>query len=405
LSALFALLTPVLAVALWDKVKGSRAKQVLGRIGLLGLGEVAALTFAFVALNDYAGFVDSWSQAFHFVTNAFEHQGAASTAGKNKARPAPGASGDPNVYAEQDFLLGSQQAPAPDGHIWRIYGSTPPDKWAETGVTVLDEFGSGGLDEGTYVWLPPQYFGPGARRDLPITEVFTPYAGPTDYLISKLHVPDVMLAGVKSGEIAPMVVVMLRPDAAGLWNTACSDVPNNGPQTLTYYTKDLPTAVRHRFGLNTAPGLALGYAGGGYCAAKLSMFDPGDFPAAVAMSGTLHPPGDPTTRNLFADPNVRNQNDIEWRLQNLPLPSSALLLTTSSDDKRPANGYQITQQWASLIHPPMTVEQLVFATGAHGYDVYARQMAYCLSWLSGHVPGSAVHRAPVPAGATTPGGH
>lgn len=396
LTAVLALLSPLVAVVLWDRVRGSKWQQVVGRLALLGLGETAALVFAFVALNDYAGFVDSWSQAYHFVTGAFGHEKISASDSATSDQPDPAVSANPSAYADRDFRLGSQQAPAPDGRIWRILGDTPPDKWVDTGVTAVNTFTSGPLSQKLYIYLPPQYFGPNGRKDLPILEAFTSFPGPTDYLVSKVHLVDAVLAGIKSGEITPMVVLMMRPDAAGPVNTACTDVPN-GPQTLSFYSKALPTEVRHYFGLNTAPGMTVGYSGGGYCAAKISLTDPADFPAAAEMAGTFHPPTDASTQGTFNDPTVRNQNDLGWRLQNQPLPNASLLLTSGRDDNRTSMGHPVAEQWAKLIHSPMTSEQLVLDGNGHDFGSFERQLPYDLSWLSSRLPGSTVHLAPVPA--------
>lgn len=399
LSAALALSSPVLAVLLWDRVRGSRRRQVAGRMALLGLGELAALLFAFVALNDYAGFLDSWSQAAHFVTGALGRENAATAAKNPRADPSPG--DDPLAVPSgpRDFVLREQQAPSPDNKIWRILGDTPPEKWVDTGVTQSVTFGSGQLSEKAYVYLPPAYFEPAGRRDLPVLEVFSSFPGSTDNLISKLHIPSVVLAGIKADEVSPMVVVMMRPAVTGPWNTACTDVPN-GPAAFTYYAKDVPAVVRRKFHLSASPDLALGYADGGYCAAKLSMLDPTEFPAAVGISASFHPPTDPSTRELFADPDLRQRNDLGWRLKNLPPPRTALLLSTGHDDKRPADGRAVSSEWAGLIHPPMSGEQLILPDSGHDFASYEHELRYDLSWLSARLS-TEIHPAPLPSGASS----
>jgi hypothetical protein len=399
LSGALALLAPVLAVVLWDRVRGSHWQQVVGRLALLGLGEVAALMFAFIALNDYAGFLDSWSQAVKFVTGSFERSagaGAGTATALDPSADPDQASGSPG---HPDFTISVQQAPSPDGKIWRIVGDIPPEKWVDTGVTQTVQFDSGDLSERAYVYLPPQYFGTPGRRDLPVLEVFSSFPGPTDNLISKLHVPDAVLAGLKANELSPMVVVMMRPAVNGRWNTACTDVPN-GPSAFTYYAKDVPAQVRSQFHLSSAPLLTLGYADGGYCAAKLAMLDPTDVPAAVEISASIHPPTDPSTRGLFADQTLRDQNDLGWRLTNLPIPSTSLLLSATGDDNRAPDARAVAAEWAGLIQPPMKGEQLILVHGGHELASYERQLRYDLSWLSASLPDAKIRRAPPPAGAS-----
>src|SRR5882757_3274715 len=431
LAALLALSTPVAAVLLWDRFGTARWRRVSGRLVLLVVGEAMALTFAFVAMNDYAGFVSNWSEADGFIKGAFgltgthhEHHkkkasatadvspaaqaapitaAAQQTEAGNPAVDGPTSADLANAIAGKDFRLPSEVTKAPGGGSWRTLTWSKPNEWATKGAVVLARLGGGStnLSELTYVYLPPQYFATaGAQRTLPIVEMFTGYPGRTENLVKHMHVPDAMLAGINAGQVAPMAVVMTRPGVTGAWDTECTDVPN-GPQALTFYAKDVPAAVRDKFGLQDAPDLALGDSTGGYCAAKIAMVDHHDFPAAVAMSGYFHPAVDKTTKGMFNDTKLREHNDLQWRMENLPVPAISLLLTTGRDDfQHKDDGYAVVQQWYDMIPAPMRGQELVLDHGGHDFASFSGDMPYALSWLSRHLPNSRTGQAAPPSNST-----
>ena len=61
-TALVAAACPVLCVVLWNRVRGPRAVRGAARLGLLVAAQLAALAFAGLAVNDYGGFYDTWTE-------------------------------------------------------------------------------------------------------------------------------------------------------------------------------------------------------------------------------------------------------------------------------------------------------------------------------------------------------
>ena len=60
--------------------------------------------------------------------------------------------------------------------------------------------------------------------------------------MNKLHYPRTALELAKDGRMQPMILVMLRPTVAPPRDTECVDIPG-GPQTESFFAKDLPDAV------------------------------------------------------------------------------------------------------------------------------------------------------------------
>ena len=82
----------------------------------------------------------------------------------------------------------------------------------------------------------------------------------------------------------PMILVMMRPTVAPPRDTECVDVPG-GPQTETFFAKDLPQAVSDALpGRDSGPGNwgIIGNSTGGYCALKIGLHHPDRFYGAAA---------------------------------------------------------------------------------------------------------------------------
>lgn len=411
LAAALTLAAMVTTVALWERVRPPRVRQILYRVGLLGISQVAALALAGVAANDYGGFFDSWSQVGEtVVATAHRDSEGESTrrvdSAQQKAAPIdsidpdqPTAADRASATSGRDFELPTEVGTAPDGGSWRTLTWSHRQDWPRDGAVVLTRLAGSSLSEWTYVYLPPQYFA--GLRDLPVLEVFTGYPGRTDNLVNRMHVPDAMRSGIRSCEIAPAIAVLTRPGVTGAWDTECTDVPD-GPQAFTFYSRVVPAAARARFGLSAGPTLALGDSTGGYCAAKMAMLDPRDFGAAVEMSGYYEPAVDKTTRGMFDEEKLRRRNDLGWVLRHRRAPRTTLLIATARDDDRAEDGYAVAQRWYRLVVSPMRAERLVLPHGGHDFVSFDRQLRFDLSWLTGRQPGSHTRLASAPSDAKTP---
>lgn len=385
---------PVACVYLWPRVPGPPALRTAGRLGLVLCCQLAALLVAGVAINNYGAFYTSWSELLHagtgggvsVATTQIRHFGAADLGPALGARPDPAPNGTARL--------------TPD--TWTALPWSKRADWPTRGAIVSTTLGGGrsGLSEPVWVYLPPAYFGDGpAARDLPVVEALSGYPGHQRNLVDRLHYPDLVLDGIRSGQVDPMVLVMMRPVPNYPWDTECTDVPD-GPQAFTYFADDVPAAAVAAFGLHPPAYGVIGDSTGGYCAAKLAMLAPERFPAAVALSGYFHAATDRTTHGIFKGrPALRDQNDLRWRLRNLPAPRTSVLVATSAD--APGNdGYAAAQEFLALVRPPMSADETVLAHGGHNFETWVRQLPYALSWLSRHLSGAASQATAPPTSAT-----
>ena len=417
LFGLLALAAPVASLLLWNRVRGPRAARTALRIALVVSCQLTAVLSVGVAANDWGAFYPSWSsllgaagkgdrRTFHFGAAVAPAVPVALAAPRASADPTPDATPDATPDPTPDATPHPTPDPTPDAATpdptpepvspdsWHTASWSTPAEWPTRGAIVDTRLGGAtGLSERAYVYLPPAYFGAEPARRLPVVEVFTGYPGHPAHLFSQLHYPDELLAAVRAGEARQMVLVMTMPSATFPWDTECTDVPG-GPQSLTYLIHDIPAALHAMFGLDPSAYAAAGTSTGGYCAAKLPMFAPEEFGAAVAMSPYPHPATDRSTRGIFAHRRaLRNENDLEWRLTHLPIPATSLLIATSRDE-RGVDGYETARHWLRLVRAPMSADELVLEHGGHNIPTWRSEVPYVLRWLSAHLPPDAgVQRA------------
>lgn len=359
---------PVLAVVVWPRLR----HRVLGRLGRLGLvlvSQLSAVLLVAVLLNDYGYFYGSWGDLFSGAAQA-----AAIT---TPARGAPGT--DPGVVwapgRRPGTVTGIRPMPAyRNPRIWRARGR----------LEVMHLQGANSqLGEKAYVYLPPQYFSQPHLR-MPAVLVLTGYPGVGLQQTFRLKYPTILREDIRRHVARPMILVMMRPAVTFPRDTECTDVPG-GPQALTFFAQDVPSAIDAHFRTRPNHWGAAGDSTGGYCAAKIAMTNPGRFPAAVSFSGYFTTIHDNTTGDLWGgSPLVRDLNNLDWRLRHQPAPDISLLVMTSRGEGGPY-GHRNSQQFISLVKPPMRVSSIIEAHGGHVFSTWRPAIPEALGWLSRHL--------------------
>lgn len=357
---------PVTTYLLWSRVRGRAA--VVVRAGLLLASQACAVLLLAALANDYGYFYTSWSELF----------GATSvTLGVQAAPPAPSTS----TWFAAGRATRDRVTVRSDLASW-----STPAQWATRGrLQSVDISGArSGLSEHAYVYLPPQYFARASEHArFPGVEVMTGYPGHEQSLVTRMHYPDVLLAGIRSGRVSPMVLVLLRPSVTEPRDTECTDVPA-GPQALTYFAQDVPTAVSAHWRVRPVGWAAVGDSTGGYCATKMAMTQSDIFTAAVSFSGYYHALKDATTGDLWGgSPVLRELNDPVWRLKHLPQPPIGLFASIGSHEGG-AEGYASTMQLKRAVVPSgsMRLTVVVVPGGGHSFDAWSGLMPRAFSWLS-----------------------
>jgi enterochelin esterase-like enzyme len=395
----------------WPRAARQRPVTMLARVGLIGVSQLLVIAAFLVYLNSYYGFYASWSQLLGSGTTPVVR--VAKATGPSQASV---------------LVTGAEPAPVPGGSAQKVTTHMPVA--AGRGVTNLagQVGGKNGLQQTgellqvnitgersgiavtkDFVYLPPQYFQRAYARDrFPVVLALTGYPGSSWSIVSRLKLPAEQAALVRSGKAKPAVLVMMNASVAMPRDTECTDIPA-GLQTETFFAQDVPAAIERTFRVRDGPGgwAALGYSTGGYCAVKLSMMNPRQFGFAVSLAGYYQALMDQTTGDLYGGSvGYRDENNMDWRLRNLPAPPVSVLVTSSKVGERTYGG---TLRFVSLVKPPMQAYTLYLAQGGHNFATWGRELPQALAWLSARltpaVPGAGNESAgpPSPGAATGSG--
>jgi enterochelin esterase-like enzyme len=375
----------IAVVVLWPRAARQRPLTMLARVGMVGVSQLLVIAAFLVYLNSYFGFYASWSQLL-----------GSGNAPVVRVAKATGPSQSGLV------VTAAEAAPVPGGYVPKNAGHIPVAE-GHGGQGLIGQGGgklanlqqtgellqvnitgqrSGIAVAKDFVYLPPQYFQPAyAHTKFPAVLALTGYPGSSWSIVSRLQLPAVQSALDRSGKVRPMVMVMMNASVAMPRDTECTNVPG-GLQVETFFAQDVPAAIEHAFRVQSGPAswAALGYSTGGFCAVKLAMLNPREFPFAVSLAGYYLALQDHTTGDLYGnDLGYRDENNLDWRLQNLPAPPISVLVTSSKIGERT---YAPTVRFVSLVRPPMQAYTLYLPQGGHNFVTWGRELPQALMWLS-----------------------
>ncbi|UQA93942.1 alpha/beta hydrolase [Streptomyces halobius] len=349
----------VLTIWLWPRLSKKNWRTVLGRIGLLLATQLSLFASVGLVANNAFGFYASWADLF-------------------------GQEQEPGVVTEYETgpngtklkTLGTEHLSIPGGSKPRLGGRIEK---------VLVQGEQSKISSPAYVYLPPQYFQREyAGKKFPATVVLTGYPGTAQALYKKLHFPQTQHRLLKEKKMQPTVLVMMRPTVAPPRDTECMDIPN-GPQTETFFTKDLRADIsqHYRIGTGAENWGIIGDSTGGYCALKMTMRHPEAFSTGVALSGNYKAPIDSTTGDLFGGSRrLERENNLLWRQRNLPAPPVNLLVTSS---KQGEGNYRETLKFIEQTKSPSRIASIILDSGGHNFNTWRREIPAAMEWLGRHL--------------------
>ncbi|MEU5138275.1 alpha/beta hydrolase-fold protein [Streptomyces sp. NPDC021139] len=350
-------------VWLWPRLARRSVRAVLGRVGLLFATQVAVFAAVGLVANQSFGFYGSWADLF----------GREDGQGVVVDHPAGAGGGPLRVVGERRVTPAAGARPEVSGRVEeiRVFGRTSR------------------IASPAFVYLPPEYFQARHRaRTFPAAVVLTGYPGTAEALVNKLHYPRTALELAKAGRMRPMILVMLRPTVAPPRDTECVDVPG-GPQTETFFAKDLPEAVSAHYRVAGGPrgwGV-VGNSTGGYCALKLAAHHPEVYAAGAGLSPYYDAPSDPTTGDLFqGDKGLEKRASLWWYLKNAPAPDTSLLVTSSRTGE---TNYKDTLKFIELVEDrrPTRISSIILESGGHNFNTWRREIPATLRWLDERLGG------------------
>ncbi|MFJ7337775.1 alpha/beta hydrolase [Streptomyces sp. NPDC101110] len=348
-------------VWLWPRLARRSRRAVCGRVVLLLGTQLALFAAVGLAANQSFGFYASWADLFGQEKDqgvVVDHPAGGGPLEVVGSRPVPGSAGAP---------------PQDGGRIQQvdIMGRTTH------------------IASPAYVYLPPEYFQPRYRTHrFPTAVVLTGYPGTASALVEKLHYPRTALELARAGRAKPMILVMMRPTVAPPRDTECVDIPG-GPQTESFFARDLPDALRTHYRVAEKPG-GLGIIGnstGGYCALKIALHHPDVYAAGAGLSPYFKAPIDATTGDLFqGDKVLRNDADLLWYLAHRPAPDTSLLVGSSKVGEK---DYKDTLRFIERVKDTgrTRISSIILESGGHNFNTWRREIPAALEWMSGRLNG------------------
>ncbi|ELS55284.1 alpha/beta hydrolase [Streptomyces viridochromogenes] len=348
-------------VWLWPRLARRGWRAVTGRVGMLLSTQLMLFVAVGLTANQAFGFYASWADLFGQETDqgvVVDHTPERGPLRVVDTRRVPGA---------------ASASPPTGGQIQKV------DIVGRTTRIATPAF----------VYLPPEYFQPEFRtRTFPAAVVLTGYPGTAQALVDKLDYPRTAARLAADGRMRPMILVMMRPTVAPPRDTECVDIPQ-GPQTETFFAKDLPDAVGGHYRVNRKPGGwgIIGDSTGGYCALKIAMHHPGVYAAGAGLSAYYNAPIDPTTGDLFhGDEELRNRANLWWYLKHMPAPDTSLLVSSS---KVGESNYKDTLKFIERVKATnlTRISSIILESGGHNFNTWRREIPGTLEWVSERLTG------------------
>ncbi|SOD83453.1 esterase family protein [Streptomyces sp. Ag109_G2-15] len=348
----------ILPLVLWSRMRGPKPLRVAARVLMLLFAQGTAVTLVFVLVNNQNNLYDNWADLF----GTGNHVQQAADLGRD---------GTGGIALKRLPKVKQNFEPA-DG----------PGMHAAGGVRVTQLKGRvSGVNAEVYVWLPPQYNEPAYRnKKFPVVELLPGYPGSAKAWFGSMKTHEQLLPLMKSGQVAPFILVAPRTNLLAGVDTGCANIPGQ-VNADTWLSIDVPKMVMDNFRAQPAPqGWAVaGYSAGAHCAVKLAVAHPDRYRAAVSMSGYNDPIGE---RNSLAaqNPTLRAENNPYLLLKKAAVPPRiALYFSGESGD-----GYQAGVALESIAKAPTTVHVVFLprSAGGHTMALWRPQVTTVFRWLT-----------------------
>jgi enterochelin esterase-like enzyme len=372
----------VLPFVLWTRLKGPRVLRTALRALMLLFAQATAVTLVFAVVNNANNLYDNWADLLG--TGNHVHQAA---------DLGPDGTGGIAYRKLPKVRQAFTQADGPGMH-------------AAGGVEVTQLEGRvSGVSAEVYVWLPPQYDEPANRnRKFPVVELLSGYPGSAKAWFGSLKVHEQLEPLMRSGQVAPFILVSPRTNLIAKVDTGCANVPGV-VDADSWLSIDVPKMITDNFRAEAAPdGWAVaGYSAGAHCAAKLAVAHPDRYRAAVSLSGYNDPIAVPTSL-AAQNTGLRRANNPYVLLRRYRTPPRVALYVSGEA----GDGYEAGVALERVAKPPTSVRVMFLprSAGGHTMALWRPQVPRVFRWLSaelGHHGGGRPGRSPIPPGRSTAG--
>ncbi|MFB7185242.1 alpha/beta hydrolase [Streptomyces sp. NPDC056230] len=346
--------TVLLPLLLWGRVRGPAVVRGTARLVMVVSAQAAAVLSVFVMVNNTNGLYDSWAD----LLGTGHHIVAAPSLGRDGLGEHGRLANEPKVV--QDFSL------THDARMGR-------------GVRVTQLNGRVSRVRGeVYVWLPPQYGQPAFRhRKFPVVELLGGFPGSAKAWFGSLRVQSQLESGMRSGRIAPFILVEPRTNLLAGQDTGCANVPGV-VDAESWLSVDVRQMVTDTFRVQSrASGWAVaGFSAGAHCAVKMALAHPDRYRAAVGLSGYNDPAAERVSLTA-RDPKLRRVNNPLWILRHAVTPPPVALYLSGGLNDGYRDGLALRQ--AAVFPTRVAVAEV---SGPHTIGLWKRQVPQVFRWLT-----------------------
>ncbi|MFJ3512219.1 alpha/beta hydrolase [Streptomyces luteogriseus] len=345
----------VLPLVLWSRIRGPRALRAAARALMLLFAQGTAVALVFTLVNNANNLYDNWAD----LLGTGDHVQQAADLG------ADGTGG-----------IALQRLP----RVRQTF--EPAGGPGMGGVRVTQLRGRvSGVNAEVYVWLPPQYGEPAYRHHtFPVVELLPGYPGSAKAWFGSLHAHEQLEPLMRSGQVAPFILVAPRTTLLAGVDTGCADIPGT-VDADTWLSVDVPKMVTDNFRARSAPrGWAVaGYSAGAHCAARLAVAHPDRYRAAVSLSGYNDPIGERDSLTAQS-PALRAANNPCLMLRRSPVPPRIALYLSG----QPHDGYEAAVALEQTAKAPTTVHVVYLpkSAGGHNMALWRPQVVPVFRWLT-----------------------
>ena len=342
----------VLPLVLWSRIRGPRPLRALARVLMVLFAQGTAVALVFVLVNNENNLYDNWADLLG--TGNHVQQAA-------------------NLGADGTGGIALKRLP----RVRQKFTQTRLD-----GVRVTQLKGRvSGVNAEVYVSLPPQYDEPAYRHHrFPVVELLPGYPGSAKAWFGSLKAREQLLPLMRSGRVAPFILVAPRTNLLAGVDTGCANIPGT-VNADSWLSVDVPKMVTDNFRAQAAPqGWAVaGYSAGAHCAVKLAVAHPDRYRAAIGMSGYNDPIGE--RASLAAQtPALRAANNPYLLLGGARTPPRIALYISG----QPGDGYEAGVALRQIAKAPTTVHVVYVprSAGGHTMALWEPQVTPAFRWLT-----------------------
>ena len=350
----------VTIVVCWRRLADFTVAAILLRVASLLTLQAVVLALIFVTVNRTGGYYSSWSDLF-----GLDRASAAVTASSPRLGP-----GSARVRPPAKPVTVTTTVPV------RVAGDA-----AAKGILQSVRFSGrlSGLTVAGYIFLPAGYRAGRRGQRYPVIVAISGELASRNSPYGAMRLAQNTARLIALRQLPPVVMVMLPATLPGR-DESCLDVPAAAPYAngavsrpvlgTTFYAEDLPATLERDYQASADPAswALLGDHSGGYCALQLALTRSWVFPTAVVPDGGYTVP--PGSANTGGSPELAQQDNLQWVLQNQPVQPVSLLFTSSG----PVPGAGAAQPFVRLARHPMRV-----ATAALGGGSWP--LSYVLTWI------------------------